>query len=627
MPIYPKYSPTTPKYTSQFIDESKMDNLLLRIGQQRQNAINKFNEMALETRDKLQIDVDPRLSKSYKIAKDVEKQYEKQIQDSMQTFNETGNVRKATRQLKEIQRRWQNDPIKQEAERQTKMFREDIERAKELREKGTPSGQIINRWQTDDGYISGYQEDRGFVMPQGAGVIKGASVDDAREWLDQRVEAEKQTIEDENGIKKTVRPINRLLGNAGIENGKITDPYLFRSFVNDIGQERSINLARNLGYQGEGMEAVGNMYIDIASNIAKNKYDYDVTRQGETRTTEEKPLFEDWIGITKETYNYELPGKEDVIGTEQILTANPEQVKEQIKRGQISGKLGTIMNIHKSLIDKGLMDGDIENDFENSPEIYNIYNLKNLLERKARKESLTDKEKDYLKDMLGRDSVGGRFQTKGEIEKMKAKEAKDLLGRIKAEETKVYKSSLKKQKPQGISSSWSNQPEKGVQYVPLNKKEQNALEGTNIGQREIIDAKKGIQIKGDFLTQDDIKATKIVSLPLEKGEQEWRQGTNRNLFLEISGKINPENLSETERQQYLAASQDKLPDTGMTSALQYLNENKEIIKSDKLLVPIGRDFAKWIYDTTGSSKLGELFKGYFPEDPSFKKEKPTSKNL
>lgn len=619
MPISPFYRPTNPQYTSQFVEEKYPDNLMFRAGLQRKKSANDVYELAQETGSEISIDADPRLSKSYSIAKQREKQYQDKIGQSIQEFSETGNIQKAKRDLLAINRAWQNDPVRLQTETQTKQFRDDMKRFYSLRQQGSPA---VNYWMQDNKFVPGYTQEIGYQTPQGAGIVKGIKNEDIRNIFEEKMNVKPQTLS-VDGKRIKARPKSRMFKQVGLsEQGKFTEGSVssFNSWISDIGEKplvdylKRTNKINDQSTTEEINQAAQRLYIDSAQEVANRYWQHDVTQSTEGGEEEPEPLFgTEQFYETDESYNYSIPGMEKIIGTDKITQLNQEEredITQRMAQGEIPDKIKSIMDVQSLLTQKGILDPDVQESgdfFKTEPDKYNYMKLKEYLNDVIQGIELTDVQKKDLTDLIGPKAGLGKRQTKREIRKeLDPEKAQDILNDIENTEAQVYKQKLSETKPESIKGN--------IGLMDLSREDQTALSGLNFGNLPVIDATKGITISGDYLDRSDLQARKIVALPLQKTEEGWGKSNNRQLFLELSGRIDPQNLNSSEKQRYLAAS-DKEVSEGINIGAQF--EDDELIYSDKLIIPINQRLADLMWRSTENKNLRDLFREYFAEQPTF----------
>ena len=106
MPISRFYKPTTPQYTPQTVEDQYPFEEIMRVGQAKQQQADALRGMAAETQGRLQIKKDPRLSGSFRKARELENIYNQRLEESMNEFQETGDIRRATRNIQQLQKQW-----------------------------------------------------------------------------------------------------------------------------------------------------------------------------------------------------------------------------------------------------------------------------------------------------------------------------------------------------------------------------------------------------------------------------------------------------------------------------------------------------------------------------------------
>ncbi len=293
MPISPNYKPTTPEYTSQFVQEQQPYDLMLRAAEQKQSQIDEVRDLAAETRGKLSIDADPRLRGSFAIAKQREKQYMDALEKDMQEFYETGNVRRAARKLTALSNRWQNDPYKQQIEKQSKRFREDLKTFRQKKEKGKSP---IFKWRQNGDFVSGVTEE-GLYEPL-AGVVEGANNEEIRKMFEEKMDIEKTRTITKQGKKVNYRGKPEMFNHIGLnDQGRLTDKGIdtFNQWITDIGTDRLQDYMQRNGMVSpdasgeEFKKQARRLYEKTAREVADRYKDYDITAQLEGYDKEETP--------------------------------------------------------------------------------------------------------------------------------------------------------------------------------------------------------------------------------------------------------------------------------------------------------------------------------------------------
>lgn len=661
MPISPNYKPTTPEYTSQFVQEQQPYDLMLRAAEQKQSQIDEVRDLAAETRGKLSIDADPRLRGSFAIAKQREKQYMDALEKDMQEFYETGNVRRAARKLTALSNRWQNDPYKQQIEKQSKRFREDLKTFRQKKEKGKSP---IFKWRQNGDFVSGVTEE-GLYEPL-AGVVEGANNEEIRKMFEEKMDIEKTRTITKQGKKVNYRGKPEMFNHIGLnDQGRLTDKGIdtFNQWITDIGTDRLQDYMQRNGMVSpdasgeEFKKQARRLYEKTAREVADRYKDYDITAQLEGYVKEETPAFTPKGTFeTGETYNYRLPGFESVI--EANVVGRLDDVKGEDKRNQLvndiraqmagekemSNGLKLVSSIQNDLTQKGIFDPDAQENFKLEPGNYNYIKLKDILDRASRGLSISDKEAKLAKDLIGPDAGLGRFQTVNEIQdelvytQERAKSDKPniasrLLDKIARVEARHYQQRIKESKPQSI-----NNPQ-GV-GIPLS--EQGKIADLNFGRTEVIDASKGIQIGGDYIDKGDLKPRRIVSLPLVKHNGRWVDFTKEEsvkekvpperltnkLFIEAEGKIDPTNLEPESRLQMFAASNEDIAENQPINA-QFDKKKDKILKSDKMLIYVNDPMKNQIMQSVESDLLKDMFKNYTisPSEQGIPSSDTPSENL
>jgi hypothetical protein len=473
----------------------------------------------------------------------------------------------------------------------------------------------------------GYFEDRGFIQPQEAGIIQGASNEEIREPFETKMDVEKQRTE-YDGKTVNVRPKEKMFAQVGLnEKGEFTGQTKqeFNNWVADIGRERLEGYLQQTGRispeatKAEVNNAAVELYKDTAKEVANRYFDYDVTRDEKENNNNTKGLFgqTNWYTID-ESYRYGLPGLEKTLGIDKITQLQDEEIMELPQES-----LNTLIEAQNRLTQKGILDPDL--DFEEAPSRNNFVYLKELLKNKINNVELSEDQIEDMKDLLGSEAHKslGDLQTSGEIKNLKPEQAQEILNKINSEETRLYQSKISEKDAPSITAK-----DQQITALDLFEDEQEALRGTSFGYRPMIDAQKGIPLQGDYLDQGETTPRKIVSLPLERTEDdEWQQveGGKRRLFLEVSGKVDPDNLSDVEKQRYYAASREEVP--GEFNIQSQLKEKQDMLKSDKFLVPINMRLAEQIVGSTGSDRLRNEFEQYFGEQLNLRTSEFTSESL
>lgn len=641
MPISPNYKPALPEYTSQFVQQQQPYDLMLRAGEQRQSQIDEVRDLAAETRGKLTIDSDPRLTASYAIAKQREKQYMDELEKDMEEFYETGNVRRAARKLSSLSNQWQKDFIKKGIEQQSQRLRKDMETYREMVQKGK---QPINKWMQNGQYVSGVTSS-GLYMPL-TGVIEGIKNEEIRKMFEEKMDIEKTKTITKQGKKINYRAKEDMFDQVGLnQQGRLTGQASenFNQWVNDIGRDRLINYMQRTGIVKSDSSvddidtAARRLYERTAREVAQRYEDYDITSQLEGYEDDVTPFGKQGTFATGETYNYRLPGFEKVIGAN-VLTRleNVEgeaqrnmvvnDIKEQITgQKEMSDALSTVMAIQNDLTKKGIFDPDAESYFRLNPDKYNYGRLKDILDKAARGISISEEEASIAKDLIGPNIGLGKRQTVNEIQdelvytqqketRGQSNLAKKALDEIAKVEGRHYQEKIKESKAKAIKNpqGW------GIPY-----KEQSRIANLNFGRTEVIDATKGVQVTGDYIDRDDLKPRRIVSLPLVKVDGRWVDFTENEeikekvspdrltnkLFIEAAGKIDPTNLEPESRLQMFAASQEDISEKTPIDA-QFEEKQDKILKSDKMLIYVNDAMKQQILGSVESNAMQELFQNY-----------------
>lgn len=287
MPITRFDKPTQSKYTSQFVEEKYPYEAIQQAGQMMQQKISGVRQAAGELESKLSIDSTPEIPSVYRQAKAREAQYQQRIDDVVSEFQKTGNINKTARRIQQLNAEWQQDPIKNNAERITQTWRQAKEEEQRMARKGDPYFNVMRQLQR--------QGQLGLdTMLEGPAVRKGAPGTAAQDFVrDITKDIEPQEIEDKKGVTREKLLRQRVRNVAGVDEkgSEIVDPGKgFESFVGSYSREQLRELQDRTGKNPQ------QLYLDAVNQRADEMRQYDVSREsgrggGGVEATQLSPQF------------------------------------------------------------------------------------------------------------------------------------------------------------------------------------------------------------------------------------------------------------------------------------------------------------------------------------------------
>lgn len=262
--------PAQSKYTSQFVEEKYPFEAIQQAGQMMQDKITGVRQAAGELESKLSINATPEIPSVYRKAKATEQQYQQKVDEIIGEFQKIEDINKTARKIQQLNAQWQQDPVKNNAERITKLWQEAKEEEQKLARKGDPYFNVMRQLQRE-GQL-GLN-----TMFQGPAVRKGAPSTAAQDYVrDITKDIEPQKIEDREGVTREKLLRQRVRDVAGVdEKGtEIVDPGKgFQSFMGSYSNEQLRELQQRTGKTPQ------ELYLDAVNQRAEEIRQYDVTRE------------------------------------------------------------------------------------------------------------------------------------------------------------------------------------------------------------------------------------------------------------------------------------------------------------------------------------------------------------